>query len=224
MTRGYLLALNSFGLFGMELGLGPSALLRQPNPRVEFANMGAMSTPPGWYYADGDPVSTQRYWDGTQWQGGPQPTMGYSSPGFATAGGGHDPDRSPFEWYKLALSRWNKFDGRSRRAEYWWFAGVNLVIIIGLYIAMFGLFALSDGAIGVTSVAIVILFFVYALAMFLPGLAVAIRRLHDTDKSGWWVLIGIIPVINYIGGFVLLIFYCMDGTKGPNRFGSSPKY
>ena len=183
-----------------------------------------MSTLPGWYYAEGDPIGTQRYWDGVQWQGGPQPTMGYGASGFAAAGGGHDPDRSPIEWYKLALSRWNKFDGRSRRAEYWWFAGFNLVILVLLYAAMFGSFALTDGEFGPISAVLAIIAGIYALAMIVPGLAVAIRRLHDTDKSGWWILIGVIPIINYIGGIVLLIFYCMDGTKGPNQFGVSPKY
>ncbi|WP_455430719.1 DUF805 domain-containing protein [Phytohabitans flavus] len=58
------------------------------------------------------------------------------------------------------------------------------------------------------------------LALFLPGLAVAVRRLHDTDRTGWWVLIALVPIVGFI---VLLVFFLMDGTPGPNRFGPSPK-
>ncbi len=183
-----------------------------------------MSTPPGWYHAEGDPVGTQRYWDGVQWQGGPQPTMGYSSPEFSVAGGGHDPDRSPFEWYKLALSRWSQFDGRSRRAEYWWFGLINLVTLVVLYVVALGATRVSSGDFGIASIGLVGIAGLYALAMIVPGLAVAVRRLHDTDKSGWWLLLGVIPIVNYLGGLILLIFYFTDGTRGPNRFGPSPKY
>ena len=56
--------------------------------------------------------------------------------------------------------------------------------------------------------------------MLLPSIAVAVRRLHDTDRSGWWILLGFIPII---GGIVLLVFYVLEGTQGPNRFGPDPK-
>ena len=62
-----------------------------------------------------------------------------------------------------------------------------------------------------------------ALAMFLPMLAVAIRRLHDTNRSGWFYLLSVIPIINYIGGIVLLVFYCLDGDVGTNQYGADPK-
>ena len=72
------------------------------------------------------------------------------------------------------------------------------------------------GALGIPG----ILFALYGLAVFIPNLAVAVRRLHDQDKSGWWILIGFIPLI---GGIWLLVLYFIDGTHGPNRFGPDPK-
>ena len=58
------------------------------------------------------------------------------------------------------------------------------------------------------------------IGSFIPSLAVAIRRLHDTDRSGWWLLIGLVPIV---GAFILLYFYVIEGTRGPNRFGPDPK-
>ena len=60
----------------------------------------------------------------------------------------------------------------------------------------------------------------YSLAVLLPSIAVAVRRLHDTDRSGWWFLIGFVPIV---GGIILLVFYVLEGTRGPNRFGPDPK-
>jgi uncharacterized membrane protein YhaH (DUF805 family) len=60
----------------------------------------------------------------------------------------------------------------------------------------------------------------YTLAVLLPSIAVTVRRLHDTDRSGWWILLGFIPII---GGIILLVFYVLEGTRGPNRFGPDPK-
>ena len=61
-----------------------------------------------------------------------------------------------------------------------------------------------------------VLYSIFALAVFLPTLAVAVRRLHDTDRSGWWILLGLIPLVGWI---ILLVWYCSKGTDGPNRFG-----
>ena len=60
----------------------------------------------------------------------------------------------------------------------------------------------------------------YTLAVLLPSIAVTVRRLHDTDRTGWWILLGFIPII---GGIVLLVFYVLEGTRGPNRYGPDPK-
>ena len=133
------------------------------------------------------------------------------------------------EWMLLPLRRYVQFSGRSRRKEYWMFALFLLIIyIIAMALdSMLGFGATSryadvtdtGAAVGVNSTGGIITMLTM-LAMFLPSLAVGIRRLHDTDRSGWWLLIGLIPLI---GGIVLLVFYCSDGTKGPNRFGPDPK-
>ena len=133
------------------------------------------------------------------------------------------------EWMLLPLKRYAQFSGRSRRKEYWMFV---LLVFIIYVIAMILDSLLGFGTttryadVGETGAAAGfnssggIITLLAMLALFLPSLAVAIRRLHDTDRSGWWILIGLIPLI---GAIVLLVFYCTDGTKGPNRFGADPK-
>jgi uncharacterized membrane protein YhaH (DUF805 family) len=111
------------------------------------------------------------------------------------------------EWYVLVLNKYAVFTGRAQRAEYWYFVLFNSLFWIGLRI--------FDRLIGIQ-----ILSNVYALAVFIPGLAVAVRRLHDTDRSGWWLLIGLIPVIGWI---ILIIFLAEDGQPQENRYGSNPK-
>jgi len=116
-------------------------------------------------------------------------------------------------WYVSVLQKYAVFSGRARRKEYWMFFLFNLLISIGL--------AIVDGVAGLTTAYNVgILGAIYSLAVLIPSLAVSIRRLHDTDRSGWWCLIGFVPLI---GAIVLLIFFVMDGTPGDNRFGPSPK-
>ena len=73
---------------------------------------------------------------------------------------------------------------------------------------------------GTGGIILSVLLVLYGLLVFIPSLAVVIRRLHDQDKSGWFILLGLIP---FVGGIVLLVFYCLDGTRGPNRFGPDPK-
>lgn len=133
------------------------------------------------------------------------------------------------EWMLLPLRRYVQFSGRSRRKEYWMFALFLLIIyIIAMALdSMLGFGTTSryadvtetGAAAGFNSTGGIITLLTM-LAVFLPSLAVGIRRLHDTDRSGWWLLIGLIPLI---GTIVLLVFYCSDGTKGPNRFGPDPK-
>ncbi len=118
-------------------------------------------------------------------------------------------------WKLVVLERFAKFDGRAGRAEFWWFALANLVAYFALLILMGIGFAIATG-LGVVLLLAVI---AYWLAVIVPAIAVAIRRLHDTDKSGWWLLIGLIP----FGGLVLLFFYIQEGTTGPNQFGAGPE-
>lgn len=116
-------------------------------------------------------------------------------------------------WYLKVLKQYVDFDGRARRKEYWMFLLVNIVvsIVIGIVDVVAGL---------KTSSGIGILGALYSLAILLPSLGVTVRRLHDIDKSGWWVLIGFVPIIGFI---VLLVFAAMEGTRGDNQYGPDPK-
>ena len=103
------------------------------------------------------------------------------------------------------------FEGRARRSEYWMFVLFN--IIAGIIIGLIGEFLAGATSGG-------LLTNIYYLAVLIPACGVQVRRLHDTDRSGWWILIGIIPLI---GGIVLLVFNCIDSQPGENRFGPNPK-
>jgi uncharacterized membrane protein YhaH (DUF805 family) len=116
------------------------------------------------------------------------------------------------------LRKYADFNGRARRAEYWLFALLMILISIP-----FSIIAEIVEATGEMDPATAGLFLVFGLAMvglLIPSLAVTVRRLHDSNRSGWWALIGLIPLI---GGLVLFVFAILDGTPGPNRFGADPK-
>jgi uncharacterized membrane protein YhaH (DUF805 family) len=118
------------------------------------------------------------------------------------------------QWFMTALQKWADFSGRARRREYWFFLLVYLVIYIVLTIVdtMVGLLNAATG--------IGILGGLFALAMLIPSISVGVRRLHDTGRSGWWLLIALIPIV---GAVVLLVFYLLDSQPGDNRFGPNPK-
>ena len=129
------------------------------------------------------------------------------------------------EWMILPYRRYFEFSGRSRRREYWMF--VLFTIIVSVVIdAVFGTRTAtysSFGAAFATSVNGGVGGFIsglFSLATLIPSLAVAIRRLHDQDRSGWLLLLVLIP---FLGWFALLVLMCLEGTRGPNRFGSDPK-
>jgi uncharacterized membrane protein YhaH (DUF805 family) len=120
---------------------------------------------------------------------------------------------TPVDWAKRPLQKYMDFSGRAPRAEYWWFV---LFVIIGEVIAM-----IVDSIIGTGQMfgpyGLVLCLFL--LAVIVPSLAVGVRRLHDTDRPGWWLLIGLIPII---GAIVLLVFFVTEGTKGDNQYGPDP--
>ncbi len=118
------------------------------------------------------------------------------------------------DWYLEALKKYAVFEGRSRRKEYWFFGLFNAIFSVVLVIAdvLFG----TSG--GLSSPGL--LSGLYTLGVFLPALAVLVRRLHDTNRSGWWVLISFLPLI---GVLVLLFFSLQEGQPGENQYGSSPK-
>jgi uncharacterized membrane protein YhaH (DUF805 family) len=115
-------------------------------------------------------------------------------------------------WYLEVLKKYALFDGRARRSEYWYFVLFNVAIAIGL--------GLVDAMIrSITGIGFGPLGTVYALAVLVPGIAVSIRRLHDTDRSGWWLLLGLVPLV----GLVLILFMVQDSTASSNRYGQNPK-
>ena len=111
-------------------------------------------------------------------------------------------------WYLDVLKQYAVFNGRARRKEFWMFALVNFVISIVLLLVDMA----TDG--------FDLLALLYSLAVLLPSLGVSIRRLHDTDRSGWWVLVGFVPIL---GGIILLVLMAIEGDSGPNSHGPNPK-
>ncbi len=121
------------------------------------------------------------------------------------------------EWYlKVVRDNYANFNGRARRQEYWMFVLFNTLIIIGLGVVAGLLYAVSEtlGFIGLGLIGI------YYLGILVPAIACVVRRLQDQNRSGWMALIGLIP---YVGGIVLLVFMCLEGTQGPNQYGPDPK-
>jgi uncharacterized membrane protein YhaH (DUF805 family) len=101
------------------------------------------------------------------------------------------------------FSNYVNFRGRAVRSEYWYWV---LFIFLGMIVA-----EIIDSVLGLT-----LIYFLFDLAIILPSIAVGIRRLHDLDRSGWWILLSLIPIV---GPIILIIWYCGKGTDGANRFG-----
>lgn len=117
------------------------------------------------------------------------------------------------QWYTDVIKKYVVFSGRARRKEFWMFVLFNAIIgiVLGIIDKAIGTdFSSGSGVLGT----------IYSLAVLLPSLGVAWRRLHDTDRSGWWILIGIIPIIGWI---VLIVFYAQEGKAGDNKYGPDPK-
>lgn len=112
------------------------------------------------------------------------------------------------EWYVAVLKNYVEFSGRARRKEYWMFFLISSLISLALN--MLGSLFNAGSVLGL----------LYSLAVFLPGVAVAIRRLHDTSRSGWMSLLALIPIVGWI---ILLVFVCQDSTPGTNAYGPNPK-
>ncbi len=109
---------------------------------------------------------------------------------------------------KTCLNKYATFSGRATRSEYWYFflflVTVNIVASV-LDSTIFG--------------DMPVLYLIATLALLVPSIAAGVRRLHDTDKAGWWLLVGLIPVI---GTIVLIVFFCQRGSVGTNQFGPDP--
>jgi len=120
------------------------------------------------------------------------------------------------EAIKMAFAGWSNWAGRSSRAEYWWWALFVGILYLIPYLGLFTAMPSSGQSVGGAFWFWSILWFIVWLALLLPTLAVLVRRLHDTDRSGWWYWISLVPCI---GGIWLLILLITPSTPGQNRFG-----
>ena len=111
-------------------------------------------------------------------------------------------------WYFQAFKKYAEFEGRARRKEYWLFLLIHAFIIVAFFAidTLVGTVAVFTG--------------IYALATLIPTLAVTVRRLHDTGRSGWWYFIAFVPCI---GGIVLFVFAVLDSDPNDNPYGANPK-
>tara|TARA_B100000925_G_scaffold235760_1_gene184413 strand:+ start:668 stop:1045 length:378 start_codon:yes stop_codon:yes gene_type:complete len=123
------------------------------------------------------------------------------------------------KWYlKVMRDNYANFSGRARREEYWMFTLFYFILFIGLFVVISILGALLGDDIGINLGVIILIIFIFA--HFIPSLAVTIRRLHDTGKSGWYLLLQLIP---YIGALIIFIFTVIEGDKNENKWGPNPK-
>lgn len=156
------------------------------------------------------------------------------------------------EWMFLPLKRYAQFNGRSRRMEYWMWILFTLIagVVLGILDSVLGLNGGDAGSGAASATRNGLLGSIFSLATLLPSLAVGVRRLHDTNRSGWWILLPVIPVFILAGAFLggaasgsgsliivaivaglavlgcsilLLVWYCTAGTDGPNDYGEDPK-
>ncbi len=116
-------------------------------------------------------------------------------------------------YYFEVLKKYAVFNGRATRAEYWYFVLFNFIVCVAIGI-LSGVIFFASG------VNIIALSWIYILAVFIPSLAVAVRRLHDTGRSGWWLLLNFIPLI---GAIILFVFFVLDTQPGENKYGPNPK-
>jgi len=107
------------------------------------------------------------------------------------------------EWYLAVLKKYTEFNGRARRKEYWMFFLFSVIISI---VISYGIGLISASLAGILGM-------IYSLGVLLPSVGVGIRRMHDTNHSGWWLLV---PLVN-------LVFACTEGTPGANEYGPNPK-
>lgn len=116
-------------------------------------------------------------------------------------------------WYFEVLKKYADFNGRASRSEFWYFTLFSAIVSIFALIIDFVTGTMINHSIGILEM-------LYGLAVFLPTLGVYVRRLHDTNRSGWWILISLIPLV---GSIVLIVFLVQDSQPGENKYGQNPK-
>ncbi|MBP6282317.1 MAG: DUF805 domain-containing protein [Leptotrichiaceae bacterium] len=116
-------------------------------------------------------------------------------------------------YFTEGFKKYATFSGRATRSEYWYFSLIAIIIVIVL--------AVIDGILGTYNedTEIGLISGIFSLVIFIPSLAIMVRRLHDTNRSGWWYFIILIPII---GAIALLVFLCID-SKEDNKYGANPK-
>jgi uncharacterized membrane protein YhaH (DUF805 family) len=119
------------------------------------------------------------------------------------------------EWFLAALKKYAEFEGRARRKEYWFFILFEVLILIVLFILSIILGQVSS----ILGTIFGLLYFAASLGLLVPALAVGVRRLHDTGRSGWWLLIAFVPLVS----IALIVFMCFDSEPGDNQYGPNPK-
>lgn len=129
------------------------------------------------------------------------------------------------DWMLKPYRRYADFSGRSQRMEYWMFTLFTTIVALVAVAIIFAGGPVVDeygtpGEPGMMFYVGMGLLILFGLGSIVPAIAVQVRRFHDQDKSGWFVLLGFIP---YVGGLIVFVFMCLDGTHGPNRFGADPK-
>ncbi|MBM7420070.1 MULTISPECIES: DUF805 domain-containing protein [Chryseobacterium] len=119
------------------------------------------------------------------------------------------------KWYLKVLNQYADFSGRARRTEYWMYLLFNMIFLL--------IATILDNILGLkfnSESPYVFIYLIYSLAVFIPGLAVFVRRMHDIDKSGWWFFIAFIPIV---GAIWLIVLCATEGTPGANQYGVNPK-
>jgi uncharacterized membrane protein YhaH (DUF805 family) len=115
---------------------------------------------------------------------------------------------------KVCFSKYAHFRGRARRAEFWWFMLFLMLVGIGIDLIDTMVLGVRWGEYSLGPISAV-----YSLATFLPAIAVGVRRLHDINRTGWWHLLILLPIVGWV---VLIVWWATSGTKGENRYGSDP--
>lgn len=131
---------------------------------------------------------------------------------------------------KSFYRRYADFQGRSSRSEYWWVALYQIILVVPLVLPMVWIDESSlgkpNGAAGLIAILLAVVLLLYVLVHIIPNIALAVRRFHDINMSGWWylgfILIGMIPLVGVIASIVQIVFFVRRGTMGPNRYGDDP--
>ena len=115
----------------------------------------------------------------------------------------------------VLMNNYANLNGRASRSEYWWFVLFNFIVNIVTFVIDLTLGSMITYDMGYVGL-------IAFLALLLPTVSVSVRRLRDIGKSGWWILLAIIPIVNFIGIFVIIVFTIMEGEEQPNQYGNVP--